>query len=81
MITANQLRAARALLGVSQRELAEVSGVSVPTVRRMEASEGTVRANVDSLTKILAALNQLGLELLYDGEPGPSGGRGVRLRD
>ena len=81
MITANQLRAARALLGISQRELAEVSGVSIPTVRRMEASEGTVRANVDSLTKIVAALNQLGLELLYDGVPGPSGGRGVRLRD
>lgn len=81
MITATQLRAARALLGMSQSELAKVSGVSVPTVRRMEASEGTVRANVDSLTKIVGALNRLGLELLNDGAPCLSGGRGVRLRE
>jgi transcriptional regulator with XRE-family HTH domain len=80
VITAAQLRAARALLGISQRELAHASGVSVPTIRRMEASEGTVRANVDSLTKIVGALNGAGLELLYEGAASPSGGRGVRLR-
>jgi transcriptional regulator with XRE-family HTH domain len=80
VITAAQLRAARALLGISQRELAHASGVSVPTIRRMEASEGTVRANVDSLTKIVGALNEAGLELLYEGASSAAGGRGVRLR-
>ena len=43
MITANQLRAARALLNVDQREIAEMADLSVPTIQRMEASGGTVR--------------------------------------
>lgn len=80
VITAAQLRAARALLGVSQRELAEASGVSVPTIRRMEASQGTVRANVDTLVKIVAALGAAGVELIGDGSASPDGGRGVRLK-
>lgn len=47
MITATQLRAARALAGIDQRELAKKSGLSVPTVQRMEASDGVIRGNVD----------------------------------
>lgn len=80
MISSAQLRAARALLGISQRELAEAAGVSVPTIRRMEASPGTVRANVDTLMKIIDALNAAGIELIGEGAASPAGGRGVRLR-
>ncbi|WP_213774071.1 helix-turn-helix domain-containing protein [Bradyrhizobium sp. dw_78] len=80
MITAAQLRAARALLGIDQRRLAELSTLSVPTIQRMEASEGVIRGNVDSLMKLIEALNQNGLELIAEGTPSQAGGRGVRLR-
>ena len=80
MITAAQLRAARALLGLSQRALSDASGVSVPTIRRMEASRGTVRANVDTLVKIISALNTAGIELIDEGAASSDGGRGVRLK-
>ena len=80
MISSGQLKAARALLGWDQRRLAETAGVSLPTVQRMEASDGTVRANVDTLVKIVDALQNAGLELLGDGAASAGGGRGVRLR-
>lgn len=80
MMTANQLRAARALLGIGQRELAEAAGVSVPTIRRMEASRGTVRANVDTLVKVIDALGAAGVELIGEEVASPGGGRGVRLK-
>jgi transcriptional regulator with XRE-family HTH domain len=81
MISAAQLRAARALLGIDQRELAELSGLSVPTIQRMEASDGVVRGNVDSLMKLIEALNQGGIELIGEGAVSQSGGRGVRLKE
>ena len=74
------MRAARALLGIDQRQLAELSGLSVPTIQRMEASEATIRANVDSLMKLITALDTAGIELIGDGAASPSGGRGVRLK-
>lgn len=80
MITAAQLRAARALLGIDQRTLAEKAGLSVPTIQRMEASDGVIRGNVDSLTKLIAALDALGLELIGEGAASPAGGRGLRLK-
>jgi predicted transcriptional regulator len=80
MITAAQLRAARALLCIDQKTLAELSGLSVPTIQRMEASSGNVRGVVDSLTKVVEALDQAGIELIGDGAPSPPGGRGVRLK-
>ena len=80
MITAAQMRAARALLGIDQRQLAELSGVSLPTIQRMEASDGVVRGHVESLMKLIAALNAAGLELINDGAVSPGGGRGVRLK-
>ena len=80
MITASQLRAARALAGIDQRQLAEKSGLSVPTIQRMEASNGLVRGNVDSLNKIIVALNAAGVELIDEGVTSPTGGRGVRLK-
>jgi len=79
MITAAQLRAARALLGIDQRQLADMAGLSLPTIQRMEASTDVIRGNVDSLTKILAALTAAGIELIGEGAPSNARGRGVRL--
>jgi len=81
MITAAQMRAARALLGIDQRELAERSGLSLPTIQRMEASDGVVRGNVDSLMKLVEALAAHGIELIGEGVTSSAGGRGVRLTD
>lgn len=80
MITAAQMRAARALLGIDQRQLAERSGVSLPTIQRMEASTGNVRGVVDTLTKVVEALERSGVELIGDDAPSREGGRGVRFR-
>lgn len=81
MITAAQLRAARALLGIDQKDLADRAGLSAPTIRRMEASDGVIRGNVDSLMKLIAALEAAGVQLIGEGAESPSGGRGVRLRE
>ena len=80
MITAAQLRAARVLLGIDQRRLAELSGLSVPTIQRMEASEAMVRGNVDSLVKLIAAFDAAGIEMIDEGAVSSSQGRGVRLK-
>lgn len=80
MLTAPQLRAARALLGIDQRRLAELSGLSVPTIQRMEASEAMIRGNVDSLMKLITALDAAGIELIAEGAVSQAGGRGVRMK-
>ncbi|MDI4664861.1 helix-turn-helix domain-containing protein [Xanthobacter autotrophicus] len=81
MITAAQLRAARALLGLDQRALAALSGLSLPTIQRMEASDGVIRGNVDSLMKLVGGLEAAGVELIGEGAVSEAGGgRGVRLR-
>jgi transcriptional regulator with XRE-family HTH domain len=80
MITSAQMKAARALLGIDQRQLAQRSGLSLPTIQRMEASNGVVRGNVDSLMKLADALAANGIELIGEGAPSGSGGRGVRLK-
>jgi len=74
------MRAARALLGIDQRELAERSGLSLPTIQRMESSDGVIRGNVDSLMKLVEALAVAGIELIGEGAPSSGGGRGVRLK-
>jgi transcriptional regulator with XRE-family HTH domain len=81
MISANQLRAARALLNIDQRQMAQLADLSVPTIQRMEASDGVIRGNVDSLMKLVSALESAGIELINPGLPSSGGGRGVRLRD
>lgn len=81
MITAGQLRAARALLGIDQRRLAELSGLSLPTIQRMEASDGVIRGNVDSLMKLVGALETAGIELIGENAASQARGRGVRLLD
>jgi len=80
MITGTQMRAARALLGVDQRQLAQMAGLSLPTIQRMEASNGVVRGNVESLMKLVDALAAGGIELIGEGATSSGGGRGVRLK-
>jgi transcriptional regulator with XRE-family HTH domain len=80
MITSRQLRAARALAGLDQRALARAARLSLPTIQRMEASEGVVRGNVESLMKLIAALERAGIELIGEGATSSTGGRGVRLK-
>lgn len=80
MISAGQLRAARAMLGIDQKKLAELSGLSVPTIQRMEASDDVIRGNVDSLMKLVHALDSAGIELIGAGAVSATGGRGIRLK-
>jgi len=80
VITAAQMRAARSLLGMDQRQLAEAAGLSLPTIQRMESSDGQVRGNVESLVKVVDALERAGVELIGEGAPSSGGGRGVRLK-
>ena len=81
MITSAQIRAARAMLGMDQRTLAEKAGLSLPTIQRMEASDGQVRGVVDSLVKVVQALETAGIELIGENAASSGGGRGVRFRE
>lgn len=80
MLTAAQMRAARALVGMEQKTLAALSGVSLPTIQRMEASNGVVRGVIETLMKVMAALEAAGVEFINEGAISSGGGRGVRLR-
>src|ERR1700690_485874 len=80
MITAAQMRAARALLGIDQRQLAEMSDVSLPTIQRMEASEGNARGVVDTLTKVVEAFDAAGVQLIGENVRSVGDGRGVRFK-
>jgi hypothetical protein len=57
-----------------------MAGLSLPTIQRMEASDGVIRGNVDSLMKVVTALATAGIELIGEGAASQGGGRGVRLR-
>jgi transcriptional regulator with XRE-family HTH domain len=81
VITAFQMRAARALLGIDQKTLADLAGVSLPTIQRMEASVGNVRGVVESLTRVVDAFNRAGVELIGEHARSDDGGRGVRLKE
>jgi len=81
MINAAQMRAARALLAIDQKQLAELAGVSLPTVQRMEASTGTLRGTIDTLTKIVDAIEAAGVELINNEQASQGRGRGVRFRE
>lgn len=80
MITAAQMRAARALLGIDQQTLADLADVSLPTIQRMEASQGNVRGIVDTLMKVVQAFDQAGLVLIGENTPSQGMGRGVRFK-
>ncbi len=73
---AEQLRAARALLGWNQDQLAEASGVGIATIRRMEAQKGPLRAISDTLWRLQSALEQAGVVFIPESD---TQGPGVRL--
>lgn len=81
MITSQQMRAARALLGIDQRQLAEMAGLSLPTIQRMEASGGQVRGVIDTLVKVVKAFEGAGIELIGENAASSGAGRGVRLTE
>ena len=81
MITAAQMRAARALLGIDQQKLANLADVSLPTIQRMEASQGNVRGVVDTLMKVVAAFDLAGIELIAENAASQGSGRGVRFKE
>ena len=81
MISSAQMRAARAMLGIDQKALADLAGVSLPTIQRMEASPGNVRGMVDTLTKVVEALDAAGIELIGNEQPSQGRGRGVRFKE
>ena len=81
MVTGPQIRAARALLGIDQKALAQLAGLSVPTIQRMEASSSVVGGMVDSLTRVVSAIESAGVDLIAEGAASSGGGRGVRLRE
>jgi predicted transcriptional regulator len=76
MLQTAQIRAARALLGWNQAELAKTAGVSIATIRRIEAQKGPVGGYVSTLVRIQTAFEQAGIRFL-DNDVG--GGIGVRF--
>ncbi len=78
---ANQLRSARARLNSDHRQTADLADLSVPTIQRMDERDGVIRGNVDSLMKLVSALENAGIELINPGVASSAGGRGVRLRE
>jgi predicted transcriptional regulator len=76
MITVRQMKAARALLAWSQRDLAEASGVSEPTIARLESENGEVGGRPETGQKLVAALEKAGVEFIG----AESEGLGVKMR-
>jgi transcriptional regulator with XRE-family HTH domain len=75
-ISIRQIKAARELLGWPQERLAEASGVSIPTVKRLEAKDGELGGREETREKIRTALEKAGIEFIDENGGGP----GVRLR-
>jgi len=74
LITGRQLKAARALIGWEQTNLAKKSGVAISTIRRMESFAGEIGARTGTLSLVQRALEKAGVDFLDDGQPG------VRIR-
>jgi predicted transcriptional regulator len=75
-VSIRQLKAARSLIGWSQEELAATAGISLPTIKRLEAAEGWLGGRQTTAHKIQAALEKAGIEFIDENGGGP----GVRLR-
>ena len=70
IISGSQIRAARALLGWSQRELSKKSKVAFGTIQRMEKFDGPVGSRTETLAKVVAILEKAGIEFLNSEGPG-----------
>jgi predicted transcriptional regulator len=77
LVTGRQIAAARSLLAIGQAELATSASISVPTLKRMEASEGPAAGMANNVRAVIAALEAAGVEFI----PANGGGPGVRLRE
>lgn len=75
MVDFFQLRAARALTGLSQAEVAEAAGISIPTLKRAEAG-GPIKVADDTIGAIAKALEKAGVEFIAEN----GGGAGVRMK-
>lgn len=77
MLTSEQMRAARALLGWKQADLAKKAKVGLATIQRLERGSGPLMAHVSTVLKIEGAFGKAGIDLI---EPSQEGGMGVRLK-
>ncbi len=75
MLSSDQIRGARAILRLSQADLAKAASVSLETIKRLEAMDGELKVRLDTLTRIKWALERAGVEFI----PENGGGAGVRL--
>jgi predicted transcriptional regulator len=75
MLSSDQIRGARAILRLSQADLAKAAGVSLETIKRLEAMHGELKVRLDTLTRIKEAFERAGVEFI----PENGGGAGVRL--
>ena len=75
MFSSDQIRGARAILRLSQADLAKAASVSLETIKRLEAMRGELKVRLDTLTRIKEALEKAGIEFI----PENGGGVGVRL--
>ena len=75
MLSSDQIRGARAILRLSQADLAKAASVSLETIKRLEAMHGELKVRLDTLTRIKDALERAGVEFI----PENGGGAGVRL--
>lgn len=76
MISIRQIKAARALLAWSQGDLAEASGVSEPTIARLESQDGPIGGRAETGEKLVTALEKAGVEFIAEN----GGGAGVRMK-
>jgi transcriptional regulator with XRE-family HTH domain len=70
MLTSEQIRAARAMLRIEQRELADKSGLSPETVKRIERTPGPISAYTGTVDKLRRALESAGIEFSDGDQPG-----------
>ena len=77
MLTSEQIRAARAMLRMEQREVSEAAGVSLPTIKRLEKGQGLLKANVSTVEALRRAFEAAGVQFI----PENGGGVGVRLKE
>ena len=75
MLSSDQIRGARAILRLSQADLAKAASVSLETIKRLEAMHGELKVRLDTLTRIKEALERAGIAFI----PENGGGAGVRL--
>ena len=79
MLSSEQVRAARALLRWEQKDLADASGISLPSIKRLETQRGRLAAQDRTAKAIRSALEEAGVTFIDDNATSASGGPGVRL--